>query len=130
MPGMRVAINGPVGDVIWAIVCFVDANHCLVLADERGSDHGWYRMTPGPVGDRCRPDLEDPATLGSLLALVREAHGDPATYCCDYQGYDALRWVVHGGDGEAQVLGEGATEAEALVAALEAAGARRPERES
>lgn len=65
------------------------------------------------------PDLQDPATLGCLLALVREAWGDPRTVVVPLSGG---RWGVaipnvlrqsptHKGD----------TEAEALVAALESA---------
>jgi len=72
------------------------------------------------------PDLTDPATLGCLLALVREAHGAGSVV---YQPKDgAIRgWRVitfaHGADWltPARLLGEGETEAEALVAALEAA---------
>lgn len=68
------------------------------------------------------PDLTDPATLGCLLALVREVVGDP--------GIGAIRQFVgtmNGGD-MWELIGEGGelgtyhqTEAEALVAALEAA---------
>jgi hypothetical protein len=66
------------------------------------------------------PDLTDPATLGCLLALVREAWREP-TLSVAWAGFgwyvvqlirrsvDALRWI------------DTATEAEALVAALEAA---------
>ena len=76
------------------------------------------------------PDLSDPATLGCLLALVREAWGDPAylwgghaevrrdsetlfvvlRFGHDANGFLVERWVA-----------SGATEAEALVAALEIA---------
>ena len=76
------------------------------------------------------PDLRDPATLGCLLALVREAWADPAylwgghaevrrdsetlfvvlRFGHDANGFLVERWVS-----------SGATEAEALVAALEAA---------
>jgi len=63
------------------------------------------------------PDLSDPATLGCLLALVREAWGDPE-----------MHLVLGGaGSGESRVatvvlpIPAGRTEAEALVAALEAA---------
>jgi len=62
------------------------------------------------------PDLTDPATLGCLLALVREAWGDQRAYMRAGFGWEwitdycAEKWPP---DGE--------TEAEALVAALEAA---------
>lgn len=66
------------------------------------------------------PELTDPATLGCLLALVREAWSEPILsvawaggrwYVVQriLRGVDALRWI------------DTATEAEALVAALEAA---------
>jgi hypothetical protein len=66
-----------------------------------------------------RPDLSDPATLGCLLALVREAWGQ-GVYLLPDGG-----WYVKGArlqDGASIGLGICATtEAEALVAALEAA---------
>ena len=73
------------------------------------------------------PDLTDPATLGCLLALVREAWGCVVVTSPDYdedevgcQGWnvtswravETVRWTM---------AGEGATEAEALLAALESA---------
>ena len=69
------------------------------------------------------PDLADPATLGCLLALVREAHGDSA--CCvlpiDY-GPGGVLWVVQLiAGGRSLTARHWPTEAEALVAALEAA---------
>ena len=77
--------------------------------------------------DRALPDLTDPATLGCLLALVREAWGCVVVTSPDHdydyneamQGphiigwrvVETVRWMT---------VGEGATEAEALIAALEA----------
>ncbi len=64
------------------------------------------------------PDLADPATLGCLLALVREAWGDSGATTYNEKG----RWGCSMGDG---CTGLFPTEAAALVAALEAA----PDRE-
>jgi hypothetical protein len=74
------------------------------------------------------PDLSDAATLGCLLALVREAWGCAVSICPDYdhdddegcqgpnvvgwRAVETVRWVS---------VGAGATEAEALVVALERA---------
>lgn len=83
--------------------------------------------------DFVLPDLDDPATLGCLLALVREAWGGAQVPESGRgrPGYDARRiyaephgddWIVCWPNG--QRLGSartGSTEAEALVAALEAA---------
>ncbi len=71
------------------------------------------------IGDQIAevlPDLDDPATLGCLLALVREAWGD--------QRINTLPttdggWAV--ADGDDDWICTGMTETEALVAALEAA---------
>ena len=61
------------------------------------------------------PDLSDPATVGAVLALVRDAWQDPYLHCRSDNGFGD--WIVrndHRGF-------TGATEAEALVCALEAA---------
>ena len=62
------------------------------------------------------PDLSSPATLGCLLALVRDAYGDPSfvVRCVAglwYEESNTRALVARGSD----------TEAEAIVAALEAA---------
>ena len=61
------------------------------------------------------PDLTDPATLGCLLALVREAWGDPRAYVRAGRGWE---WVTDFCVERCPPCGE--TEAEALVVALEA----------
>ena len=78
------------------------------------------------LGVHIVPDLTDPATLGCLLALVREAHGDadivafvvhshgsPERWCVDVgpdpDFYDERKYVYR------------PTEVEALVTALEVA---------
>ena len=65
------------------------------------------------------PDLSDPATLGCLLHLVREAYGDRSLQANDAGEYDMLHWHVFIGPTFACTGHK--TEAEALVAALEAA---------
>lgn len=72
-------------------------------------DLGFLEKKDGEV-----PDLSDPATLGCLLALVREAWGEPDLVVERYAG---RRWGID--DGGDWVIAD--TEAEALVAALEAA---------
>ena len=77
------------------------------------------------------PDLSDPATLGCLLALVREAWGDPHAYACDMAEYDSMGWIcivsgIEGCPSNVAHFGDGYdsandSEAAALVAALEAA---------
>ena len=72
------------------------------------------------------PDLSDAATLGCLLALVREAWDEPELYVRSSR--DDESWIVCAADHEGRerlmVLRSDpyrASEAEALVAALEAA---------
>jgi hypothetical protein len=85
----------------------------------------WFRLeevVPSLTGEWADavPDLSDPATLGCLLALVRDAWGDP---------HAGSRWmkpdwkvlVQRGGYINHTVVGGGRTEAEALVRALETA---------
>ena len=79
-------------------------------------------LTTGIIGERAPldmgfPDLEDPATLGCLLALVREAWGDPHLH----SGRRLLGWGVWISTTMVRCVGKADTEAEALVAALEAA---------
>ena len=68
------------------------------------------------------PDLTDPATLGCLLALVREAWGIPtlaAVYCEEAHPGQGSGWAVQSADNRIPVAGEHPTEAAALIAALE-----------
>lgn len=68
------------------------------------------------------PDLDDPATLGCLLALVREAWSEPAVHIAWRGIAECWRvWItLDGGKGGSRVFTR-PTEAEALVAALESA---------
>ena len=73
------------------------------------------------------PDLNDPATVGCLLAMVRVAYGDE-TLCTrsmatvkDSAWTDGPWWVQSTGSHVQICVVSGDTEAAALVAALEAA---------
>lgn len=124
MPGMRT----PDG------MCIMEAN-----GPKRGKT--WHFLAAGWDGPELYlsewenattiPDLADPATLGCLLALVRAAWaGKPLNGFDRSHGLPMLsrRWEAGApvdwrvsDDGGWGLMGLGATEAEALVAALEAA---------
>jgi hypothetical protein len=65
------------------------------------------------------PDLRQPASMGILLACVREAWGLPLLGVAF--DYDAEEWIVRSWNATILWQGRGNTEAEAGVAALEAA---------
>lgn len=62
-------------------------------------------------------DLDDPGNKGRLLALVREAWGDPCIHVCG----DGITWCVMDGHLDSITKEFIETEAEALTAALLAA---------
>jgi len=64
------------------------------------------------------PDLTDPATIGCLLALVREAWGCPEIGVCLF---DQAAHIYDGHTEDGRWIAGEDTEAAALVAALEAA---------
>jgi hypothetical protein len=85
-----------------------------------GAEEVPFWCTPETMS-KMTPDLTDPATLGCLLALVREAWGDSEMHMT--LGAKGWVWLT----GESRVydvvmpINAGETEAEALVAALESA---------
>ena len=92
----------------------------------------WFRLdesTPSLTGEwsGALPDLTDPATLGCVLALVREALGDPgaAVWRAKIMPGEPEYWEVT--DCPAVLpriwYGCGKTEVEALISALEGASA-------
>jgi hypothetical protein len=75
-----------------------------------------------PGGPNAIPDLTDPATLGCLLALVREAWGKEDMGAVRIFRDGLRKWCVEHDEDDAQAGAfYGPTEAEALTAALEAA---------
>jgi len=69
----------------------------------------------------CMPDLTDPATIGCLLALVREHWGDHGTHAKRiYRSGGTERWICTSPNVRYHLLHVGGeSEAEALVKALE-----------
>jgi len=89
------------------------------------ADHWGQRLREGHWVDPAAalPDLTDPATLGCLLALVREAWADECACVLpiDY-GPAGVMWVARlTAGGRSLTERHWPTEVESLVAALEAA---------
>jgi hypothetical protein len=97
----------------------------IIRVDDDGYKFAWrkYNFGYSPPTDAL-PDFQDPATLGCLLALVREAWADECaghTYDEFGHGWFFKSRVRDGDGGNVRILGQFRSEAEALVAALEAA---------
>ena len=91
--------------------------HCRVAIPRATPSGAGVALLPPPD---ALPDFSDPATLGCLLALVREARGDLAIHVRmsedgTVEVYSGERYLCHQHG-----------EAEALVATLEAAPRRTP----
>jgi hypothetical protein len=108
MPGMRTQSG------LRVVVTWEAYNTASVLSDQIDD-----ARSEGVSLAKELPELTDSATLGCLLALVREAWGMPTgitvTYSSD-EGSWGVSWsgATHGG-----WCGRGKTEAEALINALE-----------
>lgn len=98
-------------------------------ADRLRVQSEWEAGGPCGAPNGAVPDLTDPATLGCILALVREVHG-PATVVrlVGVNGRGGQEWAisdrapaVDGWHLAAPALGYWESEVEALVAALVAA---------
>jgi len=96
------------------------------MLDESGGDDSGHmiEIKPRPILGQYAPDYRDGPTLGVLLSLVRGGHGMPCLHATHYwTGPGKEQWsVVDEGDrSDDAPRWRGPTEAEALVAALEAA---------
>jgi hypothetical protein len=92
----------------------------MKAVERRSAPTAWFRVEENVTSllgewKYPLPDIDDPATLGCLLALVREAYGFRLWLA---SSRDGDMWYVDAASG---ALAHGKTEAEALVAALEAA---------
>ena len=117
MPGMLIQTVGGPTDRIAGI----DSTYIHAWAESQQAENPrgmWIRYRLDRMDKHGVPDLTDPATLGCLLALVREAWGCPTAYFTHMSG----QWLVMRRDPLSLPLCEPQdTEAEALVSALEAA---------
>lgn len=119
LPGMRT-------DSKFARVVTVDSDSDVACAAEEGaSEDDCHAVWLDRV--RVLPDLTDPATLGCLLALVRDAWGNPNGHIVflgkcgsDPRGW-RFEWSTTDGQFGGGIHRYSPTEAEALVVALEGA---------
>jgi len=107
MPGMRTSEG-------WRVIRGGKESRCWAY-DENPAN---WEVAENRIEDGTIPDLSDPATLGCLLALVREAHADPQAHVVKLV-HGLVGWQAW--NSETYIAPKRPTEAEALVAALEAA---------
>ena len=113
LPGMLATDEGYLGRARVIDTDCAPVNERPDLWEYRGYLRGTANADEWP--DTLFPDLSDPATLGALLALVREAWGDPWIRVEPM----SREWrTLHS---RPAPFSAGPTEAAALVAALEAA---------
>ena len=121
-PGMLSRCSTDTRRAVYRWLVGLDTRHyglvCIVQDKHGRPCRNVATLQPGPDD---LPDLTDPATLGCLLALVREAWGDPCI-CTAVDNTSAGWWVDGWTAARPQVPSDlHPTEAAALVAALEAA---------
>ncbi len=104
----------------WKIGMSTSSNQRVIRVDSDGYVLGYqsYINYLTQVTQDTIPDLSDPATLGCLLAVVRDAHRDPRMFV---EAYSFLtdKWRCMGVSFSSEWVGP--TEAEALIVALESA---------
>lgn len=108
-----------------------DGGYLIAGVDEQGRpliEFDWYGGMKRPVRDGAVPDMSDAATRGAFLDVVREAWGKPdAVVLCGDSDWLAVRnggayaRLCRGVEKPGDIMARADTEAEALVAALEAA---------
>jgi hypothetical protein len=135
LPGMLGWRTGHYGEPVR--VRFVESVESQELLDPRIYERNPSKISCMPLGhavvdgwmevSTILPDLADPATLGGLLALVREAwYGLHMSLDCRLVACDKWEWTITGFV-DPKIIpfyafrGRGPSQAEALVSALEAA---------
>ena len=122
LPGMLIQTVGGPTDRIAGI----DSTYIHAWAESQQTENPrgmWIRYRLDRMDKHGVPDLDDPATLGCLLALVREAWGDPHLHV----GRRIAGWGVWTSCSTLtasplpECVGKADSEAAVLVAALEAA---------
>jgi hypothetical protein len=101
-----------------------DKEHAHLVVEsavDGGGPLTWLRKRLASFGRDCLPDLDDPATLGCLLALVREAWGSCRVEVWVYDDGSAGVYVPEATSGDQLFAGQYDTLGSALVFAMEGA---------